>query len=163
MKKNFKILNWGVLLCVLTATFSLSGCEKVANSAKNIQSDWVGLDRRIELYSCMTGKLIKVYEVLEKSIEVLTPNSVIVKQVNETEYRLSLSVTDALSSFENSALQIKADELCPEGFIKESQQAINRGLLLSRDCEFGQCSHQLNWAIKCKKLAKEPFSIFGKS
>jgi hypothetical protein len=51
-----------VLLCVLTATFSLSGCEKVANSAKNIQSDWVGLDRRIELYSCMTGKLIKVYE-----------------------------------------------------------------------------------------------------
>lgn len=41
--------------------FSLSGCEKVANSAKNIQSDWVGLDRKVELYSCMTGKLIKEY------------------------------------------------------------------------------------------------------
>lgn len=41
---------------------SLSGCEKVANSAKNIQSDWVGLDRRVEVYSCYTGKLIKVYE-----------------------------------------------------------------------------------------------------
>ena len=39
--------------------FSLSGCEKVANSAKNLQSDWVGLDRKVELYSCMTGKLIK--------------------------------------------------------------------------------------------------------
>jgi len=42
-------------------TAGLSGCEKVANSAKNIQSDWVGLDRNVELYSCMTGKLIKVY------------------------------------------------------------------------------------------------------
>lgn len=38
-----------------------AGCEKVANSAKNIQSDWVGLDRKVELYSCMTGKLIKEY------------------------------------------------------------------------------------------------------
>ena len=38
-----------------------AGCEKVANSAKNIQSDWVGLDRKVEIYSCMTGKLIKEY------------------------------------------------------------------------------------------------------
>jgi len=40
----------------------LSGCEKVANSAKNIQSDWVGLERRVEIYSCMSGKLLKVYQ-----------------------------------------------------------------------------------------------------
>lgn len=45
----------------LTLMFSLSGCEKVANSAKNLQSDWVGLNRTVELYTCMTGKLIKVY------------------------------------------------------------------------------------------------------
>lgn len=52
-----------LMLAVFSATvmFSLSGCEKVANSAKNIQSDWVGLDRKVELYSCMTGKLIKEY------------------------------------------------------------------------------------------------------
>lgn len=53
-------------LLVLAASFTvlpfLGGCEKVANSAKNIQSDWVGLDRRVELYSCMSGDLIKVYE-----------------------------------------------------------------------------------------------------
>lgn len=48
-------------LMSLTALFALGGCEKVANSAKNLQSDWVGLDRNVELYSCMTGKLIKVY------------------------------------------------------------------------------------------------------
>ncbi|MBF6058451.1 hypothetical protein H8792_008865 [Thiomicrorhabdus sp. HH1] len=47
---------------LLPLTFGLSGCEKVANSAKNLQSDWVGLNRTVELYSCMTGKLIKVYE-----------------------------------------------------------------------------------------------------
>ncbi|MEA1990150.1 MAG: hypothetical protein U9N57_13210 [Pseudomonadota bacterium] len=45
----------------VSVMFSLSGCEKVANSAKNLQSDWVGLDRKVELYSCMTGKLIKEY------------------------------------------------------------------------------------------------------
>ncbi len=39
----------------------ISGCEKVTNSAKNIQSDWIGLDRTVEVYSCMTGKLLKVY------------------------------------------------------------------------------------------------------
>lgn len=50
-----------VSLFGLTSIFSLSGCEKVANSAKNIQSDWVGLNRTVELYSCMTGKLVKVY------------------------------------------------------------------------------------------------------
>ena len=51
------------LVMGLIATVALfSACDKVANSAKNIQSDWVGLDRKIELYSCMTGKLIKVYQ-----------------------------------------------------------------------------------------------------
>lgn len=44
------------------AVVGLSGCDKVANTAKNIQSDWVGLDRKVEIYSCMTGKLLKVYE-----------------------------------------------------------------------------------------------------
>lgn len=41
---------------------TLTGCEKVSNSAKNIQSDWIGLDRKVELYSCMTGQLIKSYQ-----------------------------------------------------------------------------------------------------
>lgn len=44
------------------ALSGLSGCEKVTNSAKNIQSDWVGLDRTVEVYSCMSGKLLKVYK-----------------------------------------------------------------------------------------------------
>ena len=49
------------LLFVLGLT-ALTGCEKVANTAKNLQSDWVGLDRKVELYSCMTGKLVKSYK-----------------------------------------------------------------------------------------------------
>lgn len=56
---------WGsalLLMLVTVSGISLTGCEKVANSAKNIQSDWVGLDRRVEVYSCMSGKLLKVYE-----------------------------------------------------------------------------------------------------
>ncbi len=52
-----------VLVLGLVATALLfTACDKVANSAKNLQSDWVGLDRKVELYSCMTGKLIKVYQ-----------------------------------------------------------------------------------------------------
>lgn len=52
-----------LLMVTLTITSLglLQGCEKVANSAKNIQSDWVGLDRKVEIYSCMTGELIKEY------------------------------------------------------------------------------------------------------
>lgn len=50
------------MLVAALAVSVLSGCEKVTNSAKNIQSDWVGLDRKVELYSCMTGKLIKSYQ-----------------------------------------------------------------------------------------------------
>ncbi|WP_019556537.1 hypothetical protein [Thiomicrorhabdus arctica] len=51
-----------VSLSLLLSTSFLTGCDKVANSAKNLQSDWVGLERTVELYSCMTGKLIKVYQ-----------------------------------------------------------------------------------------------------
>ncbi|VAW49836.1 hypothetical protein MNBD_GAMMA04-207 [hydrothermal vent metagenome] len=57
---NLKKIVLSVGLVTVVALFS--ACDKVANSAKNIQSDWVGLDRKIELYSCMTGKLIKVYQ-----------------------------------------------------------------------------------------------------
>ena len=39
-----------------------SGCEKMTNSAKNIQSDWIGLERTVEIYSCMSGELLKVYK-----------------------------------------------------------------------------------------------------
>ncbi|WP_319379843.1 hypothetical protein [Thiomicrorhabdus sp.] len=53
---------WLFPLFFMPLSFGLTGCEKVANSAKNLQSDWVGLNRTVELYSCMTGKLIKVYE-----------------------------------------------------------------------------------------------------
>ncbi|MDX1352538.1 MAG: hypothetical protein R3254_05955 [Thiomicrorhabdus sp.] len=58
----FKTIGLSVLVLGGLITISgLSGCEKVANSAKNLQSDWVGLKRNVEIYSCMTGKLIKVY------------------------------------------------------------------------------------------------------
>lgn len=58
--KNLVNKSMIVILAVVALGLS-AGCEKVANSAKNIQSDWVGLDRKVELYSCMTGKLIKEY------------------------------------------------------------------------------------------------------
>lgn len=65
-KSIFQKVRLGKLLLVLglpvIASFILGGCDKVANSAKNIQSDWVGLDRKVEIYSCMSGTLLKVYE-----------------------------------------------------------------------------------------------------
>ncbi len=51
-----------LMIAFIMTAFLLTACDKVANSAKNLQSDWVGLDRKVELYSCMTGKLIKVYK-----------------------------------------------------------------------------------------------------
>lgn len=51
---GFLLLSVAILLSV--------GCEKVSNTAKNIQSDWVGLDRKVEIYSCYSGKLIKVIQ-----------------------------------------------------------------------------------------------------
>ncbi|BBP45755.1 hypothetical protein THMIRHAS_11280 [Thiosulfatimonas sediminis] len=63
--ENQKTSNPLALSAALLVSFSflgLSGCDKVANTAKNIQSDWVGLDRKVEIYSCMSGKLLRVYE-----------------------------------------------------------------------------------------------------
>ena len=62
MKLIKKLFTLAFVGFVMVSGIQLSGCEKVANSAKNIQSDWVGLDRRVELYSCMSGQLLKVYE-----------------------------------------------------------------------------------------------------
>lgn len=50
------------LLLTTVLLITLIGCEKVSNTAKNIQSDWVGLDRKVEIYSCYSGKLIKVIQ-----------------------------------------------------------------------------------------------------
>ena len=52
----------GLLLVIATALLALTGCEKVTNQAKNLQSDWVGLKRVVEIRSCLDGKLIKRYE-----------------------------------------------------------------------------------------------------
>ncbi|PLA74324.1 hypothetical protein CYQ88_06445 [Hydrogenovibrio sp. SC-1] len=51
-----------ILALTLMTVFLATGCEKLSNSAKNIQSDWVGLDRKIEIYSCHTGQLLKSYQ-----------------------------------------------------------------------------------------------------
>jgi len=53
---------WLYFMMVSILLASLTGCEKVSNSAKNLQSDWIGLDRKVELYACMTGKLVKSYQ-----------------------------------------------------------------------------------------------------
>jgi hypothetical protein len=52
----------GFLIVSLLSVIGLSGCEKVSNTAKNIQSDWVGLDRVVEIRSCLDGRLIKRYK-----------------------------------------------------------------------------------------------------
>lgn len=59
---NQKISRFALMAVAVGSIGFLSGCEKVANSAKNIQSDWVGLERNVEFYSCMTGKLVKRYQ-----------------------------------------------------------------------------------------------------
>ncbi len=52
----------GLISAVAMLAVGTTGCEKVTNSAKNIQSDWIGLNRTVEVYSCMSGKLLKVYK-----------------------------------------------------------------------------------------------------
>lgn len=49
------------LLFAAAAVIGLSGCEKITNSSKNIASDWIGLDRTITYYGCLTGKEIRSY------------------------------------------------------------------------------------------------------
>jgi hypothetical protein len=59
---KLNLIKLSLLFSIIFSSFFLSGCEKISNSAKNLQSDWVGLDRKIEIYSCYSGKLIKVVE-----------------------------------------------------------------------------------------------------
>ncbi len=63
MKSMPKTLrNLLILPFALTILLSFSACEKVSNGAKSLQSDWIGLDRTVEIYSCLSGKLIKVFK-----------------------------------------------------------------------------------------------------
>lgn len=50
-----------IILLMGGASLLLSGCEKISNSAKNLQSDWIGLDRTVEIRACLDGHLIKSY------------------------------------------------------------------------------------------------------
>ncbi len=58
----FQLSKIVLLSIIVFSLIAISSCERISNSAKNIQSDWVGLDRNVEIYSCMTGKLIKSYQ-----------------------------------------------------------------------------------------------------
>ena len=41
---------------------SIASCSKMERKLKDTQSEWVGLNRRIEVYGCASNKPIKVYE-----------------------------------------------------------------------------------------------------
>ena len=52
----------GLMSLALTiAVTGLTGCEKLSNSMKNVQSDLIGLKRKVEIYSCLDGHLIKSF------------------------------------------------------------------------------------------------------
>ncbi len=62
-KSGFGKLAKGLLagVALAVAATSLTGCEKLSNSMKNVQSDLIGLKRKVEIYSCLDGRLIKSY------------------------------------------------------------------------------------------------------
>lgn len=61
-RSSKSIISVGKMLIILPfLLFILTGCEKISNKAKNLQSDLIGLDRNVYLYACMTGKLVKSY------------------------------------------------------------------------------------------------------
>ncbi|GEM_PF-1265285 len=63
MQKIKQWMSWALLSSVLVFGLgSLTGCEKLSNSMKNVQSDLVGLKRKVEIRSCLDGRLIKVYK-----------------------------------------------------------------------------------------------------
>jgi len=62
LKPLSKIGLIGLALAVLMTSFvGLTGCEKLSNSMKNVQSDLIGLKRKVEIYSCLDGRLIKSF------------------------------------------------------------------------------------------------------
>ena len=63
MQKMKQWISWTLLSSVVVLGFGgLTGCEKLSNSMKNVQSDLIGLKRKVEIRSCLDGRLIKVYE-----------------------------------------------------------------------------------------------------
>ena len=49
------------IIFILTILFMFSSCERISKRAKHIQSDLVGLNRRVTLFSD-NGNIIKVWE-----------------------------------------------------------------------------------------------------
>ena len=86
-----------------------------------------------------------------------------VAQLDQDYFKLQTKVDEGLISFSNRSLRHAAKQACPKGYVLESQQALNNGALLNSQCSGNSCQHDLTWVIRCKELAEEPFSIFGKT
>lgn len=86
-------------------------------------------------------------------------------QQKAAEYQLSRLIDAPVKNLDNRAMHLKAKQLCEEGYVKLSQQAISSDMIKDTDlgCVSGGCQVQMNWHIRCQKVPEKPFTLFGKS
>lgn len=113
--------------------------------------------------STMDSAVNSIANGMNKVSEWTVFEDVKIEKMDTDYFKLETQVNEGLSSFNNRGLRNAAKQSCPVGYVLESQQALNNAALLSSQCEGGNCQHKLVWVIRCKELAEEPFSIFGKT
>lgn len=138
--QKFKILT----ALTLAGSLFLAGCSTMNDSVNTV------------------GK--SVVWVAEGATKLATDVSV--EKIDDKHYVLQQTLAQPIKSLDSWAMRIQAREVCPEGYIYENRNAVKLGAFAQSDneCVGGQnCGYELKWRIKCQKVPKEPFSLFGKT
>jgi hypothetical protein len=88
-----------------------------------------------------------------------------VKDLSDSEFKVSVFYHGVPGDFEHRALARKAESLCPNGYEYLTRHATKPGEFAQHhgQCSQGQiCDHELIWHIRCGNIPREPFSFFGK-
>ncbi len=87
-------------------------------------------------------------------------------QVSDGTYDLIEQFDEPVTNFDSWSMRVKAKQICHEGYIYQSRQAVRAGEFAKDHvtCAEGEsCGYALEWRIECKKVPYEPFSLFGKT
>ena len=87
-------------------------------------------------------------------------------ELAKDHFQLTEHFNEPVINFDSWALRAKSREVCPDGYIYESRQALKTagfGSTHSACLDGANCTYALEWRIKCADVPYEPFSIFGKT
>ncbi len=135
---------WQSSLLVVTIPLLFTGCSSVS-STLNATGE-------------VLGNLGDGLQSITRDVQVV--------QISKKMYDLTEYYNEPVTGFDSWAMRVKASQVCQEGYIYRSRNALKKGAFSAdhAQCiENATCGYALEWRIECKKVPYEPFSLFGKT